>query len=51
MVNGLEDPSEMKTGVRLPEWFLVHLSGMVGFVCYQNEKTPAGASAIRRYIA
>ncbi len=31
MINGLEDLYEHKTGVRLPDWFLIYMSGMAGF--------------------
>jgi len=32
MINGLEDLYEQKTGIRLPDWLLLHLSGLLGFV-------------------
>jgi len=37
MINGLEDLYEQKTGVRLPDWLLVHLSGLTGFVYIKNK--------------
>ncbi len=40
MINGLEDLYEQKTGVRLPDWLLMFLSGMVGFVYVKNKKAP-----------
>jgi hypothetical protein len=41
MINGLEDLYEEKTGVRLPDWLLMHLSGMLGFVYISNKRAPA----------
>ncbi len=41
MINGLEDLYEQKTGVRLPDWLLMHLSGMLGFVYIRNKHAPA----------
>ncbi len=40
MINGLEDLYEQKTGVRLPDWLLLYLSGMAGFVYIKNKNTP-----------
>jgi len=40
MINGLEDLYEQKTGVRLPDWLLLHLSGMLGFVYSKNKNAP-----------
>ena len=40
MINGLEDLYEQKTGVRLPDWLLLHLSGMLGFVYIKNKNAP-----------
>ena len=40
MINGLEDLYEQETGVRLPDWLLVHLSGLTGFVYIKNKKAP-----------
>ena len=37
MINGLEDLYEHKTGTRLPDWLLLYLSGMVGFVYIKNK--------------
>ncbi|MGE5774633.1 MAG: BtrH N-terminal domain-containing protein, partial [Chloroflexota bacterium] len=41
MVNGLEDLYEQKTGVRLPDWLFLHLSGLLGFVYLRNRRAPA----------
>jgi hypothetical protein len=41
MINGLEDLYEDHTGVRLPDWLLVHLSGLLGFVYVKNKNAPA----------
>jgi hypothetical protein len=41
MINGLEDLYEQKTGIRLPDWLLMHLSGMLGFVYIKNSRAPA----------
>jgi len=41
MINGLEDLYEQKTEVRLPDWLLMHLSGMLGFVYIRNSHAPA----------
>jgi hypothetical protein len=41
MINGLEDLYEQETGVRLPDWLLLHLSGMLGFVYIKNKHAPA----------
>ncbi|MGB7537860.1 MAG: BtrH N-terminal domain-containing protein [Anaerolineales bacterium] len=41
MINGLEDLYEQKTGIRLPDWLLLHLSGMLGFVYIKNKHAPA----------
>ncbi len=40
MINGLEDLYEQKTGVRLPDWLLLYLSGMAGFVYIKNKNAP-----------
>jgi len=40
MINGLEDLYENKTGVRLPNWLLLHLSGLLGFVYIKNKNAP-----------
>jgi hypothetical protein len=40
MINGLEDLYEQKTGVRLPDWLLLHLSGLLGFVYIKNKNAP-----------
>lgn len=40
MINGLEDLYEHKTGVRLPDWLLLHLSGLLGFVYIKNKRAP-----------
>ena len=40
MVNGLEDLYEQKTGVRLPDWLFLHLSGLLGFVYIRNKNAP-----------
>ncbi len=40
MVNGLEDLYEQKTGVRLPDWLLLHVSGLLGFVYVKNKLAP-----------
>jgi len=41
MINGLEDLYEHKTGVRLPDWLLVHLSGLTGFAYIKNKNAPS----------
>ena len=41
MINGLEDLYEEKTGERLPDWLLLHLSGLLGFVYIKNKQAPA----------
>ncbi|HUV25773.1 MAG TPA: DUF4872 domain-containing protein [Anaerolineales bacterium] len=40
MINGLEDLYEYETGVRLPDWLLLHLSGLLGFVYIKNKNAP-----------
>jgi hypothetical protein len=40
MINGLEDLYEHKIGVRLPEWLLLHLRGLLGFVYIKNKNAP-----------
>jgi len=40
MINGLEDLYEQETGVRLPDWLLLHLSGLLGFVYIKNKNAP-----------
>jgi hypothetical protein len=40
MINGLEDLYEQETGVRLPDWLLLHLSGLLGFVYVKNRNAP-----------
>ncbi|MCP4543784.1 MAG: BtrH N-terminal domain-containing protein [Chloroflexi bacterium] len=40
MINGLEDLYEQKTGVRLPDWLLLHTSGLLGFVYIKNKNAP-----------
>jgi hypothetical protein len=40
MINGLEDLYEQKTGVRLPDWLLLHVSGLLGFVYLRNKNAP-----------
>ena len=40
MINGLEDLYEQETGVRLPDWLLLHLSGLLGFVYARNKNAP-----------
>ncbi|MBN1812699.1 MAG: DUF4872 domain-containing protein [Anaerolineae bacterium] len=40
MINGLEDLYEQETGVRLPDWLLMFLSGMAGFVYVKNKNAP-----------
>lgn len=40
MINGLEDLYEQKTGVRLPDWLFLHLSGLLGFVYLKNKRAP-----------
>ncbi len=40
MINGLEDLYEQKTGVRLPDWLFLHLSGLLGFVYIKNKQAP-----------
>jgi hypothetical protein len=40
MVNGLEDLYERETGIRLPDWLLLHLSGLLGFVYVKNKNAP-----------
>lgn len=40
MINGLEDLYENETGIRLPDWLLVHLSGLLGFVYLKNKNAP-----------
>jgi hypothetical protein len=40
MINGLEDLYEQETGVRLPDWLLLHLSGLLGFVYVKNKNAP-----------
>lgn len=40
MINGLEDLYENETGVRLPDFLLVHLSGLLGFVYVKNKNAP-----------
>ena len=40
MVNGLEDLYEQETGIRLPDWLLLHLSGLLGFVYVKNKNAP-----------
>jgi len=41
MINGLEDLYEQMTEVRPPDWLLMHLSGMLGFVYIRNSHAPA----------
>ncbi len=41
MINGLEDLYEQKTGVRLPDWLFLHLSGLLGFVYIKSKNAPA----------
>ena len=41
MINGLEDLYEEQTGERLPDWLLLHLSGLLGFVYIKNKRAPA----------
>jgi hypothetical protein len=40
MINGLEDLYEHETGIRLPDWLLFHLSGLLGFVYIKNKNAP-----------
>jgi hypothetical protein len=40
MINGLEDLYENETGVRLPDWLLLWLSGLLGFVYVKNKNAP-----------
>ena len=40
MVNGLEDLYEAKTGTRLPDQFLLFMSGMAGFAYLKLSKAP-----------
>jgi len=40
MINGLEDLYENETGVRLPDWLFLHLSGLLGFVYIKNKNAP-----------
>jgi hypothetical protein len=40
MINGLEDLYEQETGIRLPDWLLFYLSGMLGFVYVKNKNAP-----------
>ena len=40
MINGLEDLYEHETGTRLPDWLLLYLSGMLGFVYVKNKTAP-----------
>ena len=40
MINGLEDLYEQKTGVRLPDYLFLHLSGLLGFVYIKNKNAP-----------
>jgi hypothetical protein len=40
MVNGLEDLYEAKTGTRLPDQFLLFMSGMAGFTYLKLSKAP-----------
>lgn len=40
MINGLEDLYEHQTGVRLPDWLLLFLSGLLGFVYLKNKNAP-----------
>lgn len=40
MINGLEDLYEQKTGVRLPDYLFLHLSGLLGFVYIKNKNVP-----------
>jgi hypothetical protein len=40
MINGLEDLYENQIGVRLPDWLLLHLSGLLGFVYIKNKNAP-----------
>ena len=54
MINGLEDLYEKETGVRLPDWLLLDLSGLLGFVYVKNKNVPTprmvfwGAQVARR---
>jgi hypothetical protein len=41
MINGLEDLYEHKTGTHLPDWLLLFLSGLAGFVYIKNKNAPA----------
>lgn len=41
MINGLEDLYEQETGTRLPDWLLLFLSGLAGFVYLKNRNAPA----------
>jgi len=40
MINGLEDLYEQETSIRLPDWLLFYLSGMLGFVYVKNKNAP-----------
>jgi hypothetical protein len=40
MINGLEDLYEQRTGIRLPDWLLLHLSGLLGFAYMKNKNAP-----------
>jgi hypothetical protein len=40
MINGLEDLYEQQTGIRLPDWLLLFLSGLLGFVYIKNKNAP-----------
>ena len=41
MINGLEDLYESKTGIRLPDYLLLFLSGLLGFVYIKNKNAPS----------
>jgi hypothetical protein len=40
MINGLEDLYEHKTGNRLPDYLLLYISGLLGFVYIKNKNAP-----------
>jgi len=40
MINGMEDLYENKTGIRLPDYLLLFISGLLGFVYIKNKNAP-----------
>jgi hypothetical protein len=40
MINGMDDLYENKTGIRLPDYLLLFISGLLGFVYIKNKNAP-----------